>query len=120
MNIKSHRTRKLIRLVILFIGDSLFFSLINPTNVYSVVLIIGFILLALTIYAMIDFLLQLADRIVPFRQYTKKRVALAVTLVLSLLIAMQSIGQLTSKDILATVPLVIVLSFYFSYMTRKT
>jgi hypothetical protein len=32
---------------------------------------------------------------------------------------MQSIGQLTVKDVLAVIPLVIVLSVYFSYMLKK-
>jgi hypothetical protein len=119
MRIKSHRIAKLTRLLILFAADGLFFSLINPNSVYSFVIVIGFLLLALTIYALIDFLLVLAERIVPFSLHTKKRIAFASTLVLSLLVAMQSIGQLTSKDILAMVPLVIVLSFYLSYVTRK-
>jgi hypothetical protein len=119
MNLQSHRTRKLIRLIVLFIGDGVFFSLINPVSVYSFVLVVGFALLALTMYALIDFFLALVERVVPFSSHTKKRIALASTLVLSLLIAMQSIGQLTSKDVLATIPLVIVLSFYFSYITAK-
>lgn len=115
----SHRKRKLIRLLVLFVADALFFSFVNPQNVYAVVIIVGFVLLALTLYALIDFLLVLAERIVPFSLETKKRIALASTLVLTLLIAMQSIGQLTGKDILAVIPLIIVLSFYFSYMSSS-
>lgn len=113
----SHRTQKLVRLLALFVADALFFSLVNPENVYAVVIIVGFVLLALTLYALIDFLLALAERVVPFSQHAKKRIALASTLVLTLLIAMQSIGQLTGKDVLAVIPLIVVLSFYFSYMT---
>ena len=116
---KSHRKRKLLTLGALFVADGLFFSLVNPNNVYAAVIILGFLLLALTIYALLDFLLALAERIVPFSPITKKRIALATTMVVSLLLAMQSIGQLTPKDILAVIPLVIVLSFYFSYLTAK-
>lgn len=116
---KKHTKQKLLRLAMLFVADALFFSLVNPNKVYAVVIIVGFALLALTIYAPIDFLLALAERIVPFSLHTKKRIALATTLVLSLLIAMQSIGQLTIKDVLAVIPLVIVLSFYFSYLSTK-
>jgi len=114
---KKHHKRKLLRLAVLFVADALFFSLVNPQKVYAVVIIVGFVLLGLTIYALLDFLLALAERIVPFSLHTKKRIALAATLVISLLIAMQSIGQLTVKDILAVIPLVIVLSFYFSYLS---
>lgn len=116
---KAHHKRKLIRTLALFIADALFFSFVNPANAYAIIIIIGFLLLIVTIYSIVDFLLALGERIIPFSLNTKKRIAVAVTLVSGLLIAMQSIGQLTYKDILAVIPLVLVLSFYFSYMLRK-
>jgi hypothetical protein len=118
--VKQHTKRKLIRLAALFIFDALFFSLVNPIQTHAVVIFVGYVLLVLTVYVLIDFLLALSERIIPFSHRTKRRMALATTLVLSLLIAMQSIGQLTVKDVLAVIPLIIVLSIYFSYMFRKT
>ncbi|HWT56020.1 MAG TPA: hypothetical protein VN031_03235 [Candidatus Microsaccharimonas sp.] len=119
MKLKPHAKRKLIQLVALFVIDALFFSLVNPVNAYAIVIVVGFILLIITIYMLIDFFLALGERIIPFSAHTKRRMALATTLVLALLIAMQSIGQLTTKDVLAVIPLVLVLSLYFSYMLKK-
>ena len=116
---KKHVKRKLIQLALLFAADALFFGLINPVKAYAIVLVIGFILLVLTLYVAIDLLLALGERIIPFSLHTRRKIALALTLVLGLLIAMQSIGQLTPKDVLAVIPLVLVLSFYFSYVTRR-
>jgi hypothetical protein len=115
-----HAKRRLIRLLLLFVVDVTFFSLINPVKAYAVVIIIGYVLLVMTLYVLIDFLLALGERIIPFSHSTKRRIAQATTLVLGLLIAMQSIGQLTPKDVLAVIPLIIVLSLYFSYMFRRS
>ena len=116
---KKHRTRKFLRLLVLFAADIILFSFVNPTNAYALVIIVGFVLVSLTLYALIDFLLVVAERIAPFSLHTKRRIALASTIVLSLLLAMQSIGQLTVKDVLAVIPLLAVLAFYFSYATAR-
>jgi hypothetical protein len=108
-----------LKLTALFVIDALFFSLVNPIQSHAVVIFIGFLLLVITLYVLIDFLLAVSERIIPFSSHTKRRMALASTLVLALLIAMQSIGQLTVKDVLAVIPLVVVLSVYFSYMLKK-
>jgi hypothetical protein len=120
MRMNKHTKRKLTRLGALFVLDTLFFSLVNPTKTYAVVIIVGFLLLTITIYVLIDFILAVSERIIPFSAHAKRRMALALTLVLSLLLALQSIGQLTTKDVLAIVPLAIVLSVYFSYVLKKS
>lgn len=107
------------QLTALFALDALFFSLVNPVQAYAIVIVVGYLLLVLTLYVLIDFLLAVSERIIPFSPHTKRRMALATTLVVALLIAMQSIGQLTVKDVLAVVPLIIVLSIYLSYMLKK-
>ena len=119
VKLKPHAKRKLIELGALFVLDAVFFSMVNPVQAYAVVIIVGFLLLVVTLYVLIDFILAVSERIIPFTPHTKRRMALATTLVLSLLIAMQSIGQLTVKDVLAVIPLVIVLSVYFSYMLKN-
>ncbi|MBC7582029.1 hypothetical protein H7097_04160 [Aeromicrobium sp.] len=119
MKLKPRAKRILIELVALFAVDALFFSLVNPVQAYAVVIVAGFLLLSTTLYVLIDFILAVSERIIPFSPHTKRRMALATTLVLALLIAMQSIGQLTVKDILAVVPLIVVLSVYFSYMLKQ-
>jgi hypothetical protein len=111
--------RKLIELGGLFVIDAVFFSMVNPIQAHAFVIVIGYGLLVVTLYFLIDFLLAVSERIIPFSHHTKRRMALATTLVAALLIAMQSIGQLTVKDVLAVIPLIVVLSVYFSYMLKK-
>lgn len=119
ISLTPHAKHRLIRLLLLFVVDIVFFSMVNPAKAYAVVIIVGYVLLVITLYVLIDFLLALGERIIPFTHTTKRRIAQASTLVLGLLIAMQSIGQLTVKDVLAVIPLIIVLSMYFSYMFRN-
>ena len=107
------------RVLALLVVDSIFFSAINPAKAYALVVIVGFGLLVLTIYAVIDLLLLLVVRIVPLSDLLRKRILTSGTMLLGLLIAMQSIGQLTVKDMFALVPLVLVLGFYLSYQTKQ-
>lgn len=102
----------------LLMVDAIFFSVINPTKAYALVVIVGFGLLVLTIYAIIDLLLMLLTRVVPLSDLLHKRILTAGTMLLGLLIAMQSIGQLTVRDMFALIPLVLVLAFYLSYQTK--
>jgi len=73
-----------------------------------------------TIYATINLLLVLVERIVTLRPMTRHRILIATTMFLGLLLAMQSIGQLTVKDMTAIIPLVIVAAFYVSYQRKQT
>ncbi|HET6924587.1 MAG TPA: hypothetical protein VFH39_02045 [Candidatus Saccharimonadales bacterium] len=115
---KRH-SRSLWQLAGLAVLDAAFFGFINPTNAYAVVVMIGFLLLVATLYVVVDLLLALAERIVTFRPTTRYRLRLSITAFLALLIAMQSIGQLTVKDMAAIIPLVLVAAFYASYQRKQ-
>jgi len=107
-------------LLLLLAVDAVFFSMINPTRAYAWVVIIGFGLLVLTIYVIFGLLVTMIAKIVPLSDLLRKRLVRAATLLCGLLIAMQSIGQLSFKDLLALVPFVLVLAFYFSYQNKQT
>jgi len=115
----NRQYRKIVRLIALLLADSLFFTLIDPTKAYAIVDIIGLLMLIVTIYVGIDLLLVLMERLINLSLRSRKRVLNASTSLLALLIAMQSIGQLTVRDMLAIVPLILVLAFYFSYQTKE-
>ncbi len=84
-------------------------------NVASIVLIVAFMLTAATFYGLV----QTAIR--AFAWYRGKalknsqRFALGATGLLSGLIALQSVGQLGSRDILVALPLAMVAYLYVSY-----
>lgn len=115
-----HKYRKPIYVTLALVVDSVFYGLINPRTAYAVVIIVGFGLLVATLYLIIDLLLALAERAVPFSAMTRHRLHVSTTMLLALLIAMQSIGQLTLKDLAAIVPLVLVAAFYTSYQRKQT
>lgn len=99
----------------LLIIDSLFFTLTNPSNVASVLLMVGFILLALTMFIGITKLLALSGLYgLPLGPH-KYRLALFGTAVLGGLVALQSIGELTIRDLIVVLPLALILYVYLSY-----
>lgn len=115
----NKRYRKAGWLAGLLLVDGLFFSLVNPRQAHAFVIIIGFGLVVVTLYALFDLLLALAERIVTFSARTRRRLRDSLTMLLALLLAMRSIGQLTVKDILAIIPLVLLLAFYLSYQREE-
>jgi hypothetical protein len=116
---KRYYSHKFARILALFIIDGLFFGLVDPRRTYALTIIVGFGLLVLTIYVLVDMLLGLLERIVTFPVMTRHRLHTGITMLLGLLIAMQSIGQLTVKDLLAIIPLVLVAAFYLSYQRKQ-
>lgn len=114
------RSKKLGYLAALVVLDGLFFSLIDPRRAPALVIIVGFALVVATWYVLIDLLLGLAERVVTFSPRARRRWQDSLTMLGGLLLAMQSIGQLTAKDLLAIVPLVAVLAFYLSYQRKET
>jgi len=116
---KRH-SRKLLRLAALVVVDMLFFGLINPQNTYALVVVLGFVLLVITLYVTIDLLLILVEKVITLRPMARHRLHTSLTMLLALLIAMQSIGQLTIRDMTAIVPLVLVAAFYISYQRKQS
>lgn len=102
----------------LLAADIVFFSLINPLNSNSFMIIIGCLLTALTIYVVLRALTRLLAVFITMSQRTQRRFAIFTTLLLMFLLLMQSIGQLSLRDIIAIVPLMVVLYIYLTYTSR--
>lgn len=101
--------------LVLLVLDSLFFSMTNPNKVPSVMLIVGFLLVALSLYALLRLLLAgLSFYGLPVRSHGK-RVALLLAISGSLAIALQSLGELTARDVLVLGLLSIIAYVYTSY-----
>jgi Ca2+/Na+ antiporter len=98
--------------------DVLFFGLINPTTSNSYVVILGCILIILTIYALVLIITRLAAIFIPVSAAVQKRFALFVSLLLAFMLLMQSIGQLSARDLIAILPLLVVLYIYLTYISK--
>lgn len=99
----------------LLLADVLLFGATNPNSTLSFTLIVGYVLLCITIYYLLDALLMLTKLYgVPIRH--RKRVLKSMTLLISGLVALQSLGQLSPRDILVLAPLSVLAYVYIAYV----
>lgn len=112
----STRLKMIISLLAL---DSAFFTLTDPAQVNSLVLIASFLLLSLTCYLLISRLCAVAQLYGLPLGHPAHRIALFGTVVIVGLTALQSIGELSIRDMLVALPLGIVLYLYLSYSRSK-
>lgn len=95
--VKKLKNWRLYRIIILLVLDGLFFGLTNPNTINSIFLILGFILLGLTFYLLLESLLA-ALITIGIRLKSSRRMAVFGSVVLTSLFVMQSLGQLSVKD----------------------
>lgn len=94
--------------------DALLFGVTNPQTTSSFFLIVGFALFCVTFYYVLDAVLMLAKLYgVPVRH--KKRLLRTLTVVMGGVVALQSVGQLSSRDLIVLTPLTVVLYLYVTY-----
>jgi hypothetical protein len=109
------KIRPTLTVFLLLVADGLFFTLTNPNSVPSGVLIVGFVLLAISLYVVLRLsLTAMAFYGLPLNQHSK-RIALVLGLSGSLGIALQSLGELTARDILVLSLLSAIAYVYMSY-----
>lgn len=97
----------------------LFFSLVSPTAVPLVMLIVGFVMLGALFYAIWQLLL-LASGLTPKLTTVQRRVIIVLGVFLPLLLIMlQSLGQLTVRDVLTLSGVFVVGAFYILQLNRQ-
>ena len=105
--------------IVLLTLDGLFFGLTNPNSIPSALLIVGFILLALSLYS----LLRLCFFVLAFYRLTGgrkgRRLALLLSISVSIAIALQSLGELTLRDAIVLTLLSTIAYAYLSYGRAK-
>jgi hypothetical protein len=103
----------------LLVADAAVFSVTNADNVPSFELIVGFLLLATTFYYLMCSLLTFV-RLYGVSIKRKRRLAGALTGMMSGLVALQSIGELNSRDAVVLLPLIVVAYVYSFYAKTNT
>lgn len=106
------------RLSALFAADALVFGVTDPNETASFMLIVGFLLMSATAYYLFDGVLAFAG-LYGFPARHRKRVLRASALLASGLLALESIGQLSARDILILGPLTGLAYFYLAYPARR-
>ena len=102
------------QLIILVSATGLLFSTTQVAKVSSFIVIIGFTLLTLTIYYLIRCLLSLS-KLYGLKIRRQRSLAMYLTLIVGILLALQSIGELGSRDVWVLLPLAILGYGYSSY-----
>ena len=117
--LKAPISRTIGLLTALFVVDAVFFTRTDAHSVTSVTLIVGFLLLVSTTYLCLKQLIRLSRLYgLPFSRH-ERRFALFGTGVVTLLIGLQSMGELSRRDLLVSLPLVVISYLYFSYGRAK-
>jgi len=102
-------------IMLLLAADAVVFGLTDPQQVPSFMLAGGFLLLAITLYQIVLGLLQAANWYGLPGSAHRKRQARTLTGLVAGLVALQSIGELGSRDVLVLLPLAFIAYLYISY-----
>jgi hypothetical protein len=97
------------------IANFAYFSLINPVRSKSWVVFGGFILLAIDLFLLFRLSLYITGRLAGRQSLGRNRIAVLATTVVIVLLALQSIGQLSVRDAFAVLCVGIIFLFYSSY-----
>lgn len=115
----KHKYVSYIPSLAILITDILFFTHTNPNTSATSVLIMGCVLVALTFYAAISKVLGFLNYFNLGIRRTNHFLAAYATVVIVSIIALQSIGDLSLRDILIYIPLAVILYLYLSYGKGK-
>ncbi len=99
--------------------DIIWFGITNARNVPSFMLIIAFLLLALTLNCLIFGFLTVLE-VLGLQIKRKRWLAGTITGLMSILLALQSIDELSPRDVLVLLPLVALGYLYSFYNVNNT
>lgn len=99
----------------LVVTDALFFGFTNPAKVVSPLLIVGFFLVSATLFYTVYTLLSSASEAGLSIGSRQRKAALGGVGVVALLIALQSVGQLSTHDVSVVIPFVVIAYIYLTY-----
>ena len=99
---------------VILLADVMLFAGTDATKVPSFVVFVGFLLLVATLYVLIYGLLGLS-RVYGLPLKHKQQLSVYLTAVVGSLVALQSIGELSGRDVLVLLPLSIIGYVYSAY-----
>ena len=112
------KNRKFVIVFGLLVLNGLFFSITNPDHINSGILIVGFVFLGITIYAIMELFLYIIDR-AGVKLKNRRKLAIFLAILFSILLALQSIGQLRARDVIVIVPLWLMLYIYLTHIRPR-
>lgn len=107
--------RHRVKWIVLLLTNVLYFSLVNPDGSKSLVLFGGFLLLGFDLFLVFKLSLYVVGKLTGKPSLARNRVVGLATLTVVILLALQSIGQLSVRDAIAVVCVGVIFLFYSSY-----
>lgn len=117
MNYLKNRSSRFLLLTIVL--DVVFFSTTNPAKVAPLWLIAGFLLLVVTLYWFFRGLTLVLGVYIKSMQKQRAQLTGVLTITTTILLGLQSMGQLSVRDFLVLLPLVLLGYFYLRYNRRR-
>lgn len=115
---KALASRHLRQFIILLVADAVLFTGTNARTAPSYMLVVGFILLMATVYVLWGGLFALAA-LYGFKVKRRGRFAFYLTCLVGMVVALQSIGELSPRDVAVLLPLAVIAYLYSSYGIKK-
>lgn len=116
MHLLKKRGSKLLLVTLLL--DVLFFTSTDPAKVSPLWLIVGFVLAVASLHGLFRILLWATSVYFKAVRKQQRQLAAGFTVLAALLLGMQSMGQLSVKDLLVLTPLCLLGYFYVRYNRR--
>ncbi len=104
------------RLAGLLLADIIIFGFTSASSVPSFMLMIGFVLLIATFYSLVHGILT-AARLYGVSVKQKRRLAGSITGLVGFIVAMQSVGELNSRDVVVLL-LLVVIGYTYSFYSK--
>jgi hypothetical protein len=92
-----------------------FFAFTNPVKANSALLGMGFVLLTADVYIVVRAIIWGCNTLLGHRSKVETRSAALISATIVLLVALQSVGELSAKDAIAIIIIALVSLFYISY-----
>ncbi len=119
MSLLLAQLRKNRLLVTVIVADIVFFGAVSP-NAHAAVIFPAFLLAITTIWILSRLLVNYLNVLTPLKVKTQKKIILLLVVGTGFLLALQSVGQLTVRDVLTLLPLIAIITFYMSYSRSTT
>jgi len=105
----SYNKKRLLILLGLYLFVFLFFIIVNPEKLPLVLLLLPFLLIFVTIYMT---LILILDTFFKIKSQPKRLIAFSISVMPVLLLIIQSITQLTLRDVLLSISIVVIIVWY--------
>lgn len=111
--------RKTLYLITLLLVNVAFFGFVSPLEGSSLLLFVGFAILAVDFYLLVRFIISIVSQLSGHKWRNPRLFAMAVTSVFIIILSLQSIGQLSLRDVVAILIIGGIFLIYSSYYRKK-